>query len=236
LKAAVHVPRHEPAGLVVGGLVGLSFSDWPGELAAVVFCQGCSWRCRYCHNPHLVPFTRLNAPSWPSVLRWLEGRRGLLDAVVFSGGEATSQHGLAEAMREVRRLGFKVGLHTAGPSAAALAPVLPLVDWVGFDFKAPFDAYAHVTGGGHGTRVRESLRLVRDSRVACEVRTTWHPALLSDADLDTMAESLVLEGWREWVIQRFRPQGCADAELRDTPLGEVPRMDAHHPQLRITLR
>ena len=28
--------------------------DFPGALAAVVFCRGCPWRCAYCHNPHLI--------------------------------------------------------------------------------------------------------------------------------------------------------------------------------------
>ena len=39
--------------LKVGGFVPLSTADWPGRLVAVVFCQGCPWRCGYCHNPHL---------------------------------------------------------------------------------------------------------------------------------------------------------------------------------------
>ena len=41
--------------LRVGGLVPLTSIDFPGELAAVVFTQGCPWRCVYCHNPELLP-------------------------------------------------------------------------------------------------------------------------------------------------------------------------------------
>lgn len=32
------------------GLVPLTTLDYPGLLACVLFCQGCAWRCRYCHN------------------------------------------------------------------------------------------------------------------------------------------------------------------------------------------
>ncbi len=39
------------ATLRVGGLVPLTTLDYPGLLACVLFCQGCAWRCRYCHNP-----------------------------------------------------------------------------------------------------------------------------------------------------------------------------------------
>jgi pyruvate formate lyase activating enzyme len=214
----------------------MSASDWPGQLAAVVFCQGCAWRCRYCHNPHLVPFDRPSAAHWERVLAWLGRRRGLLDGVVFSGGEPTCQPALAGAMGQVRELGFKVGLHTGGPSPLALAAVLPLLDWVGFDFKAPFCSYAKVTGRDHGHLAQESFRLIREAGVACEVRTTWHPALLSPADLEDMADTLAAAGGREWVIQRFRPEGCADAELCAAPPGHLPAIAARHRGLRLTVR
>ena len=69
----------------VGGLTPLSSTDYPGYLAAVVFCQGCPWRCGYCHNPHLVPGTKEAAVAWDEVMAFLHKRQGLLDAVVFSG-------------------------------------------------------------------------------------------------------------------------------------------------------
>ena len=43
------------AELKVGGVTPFSATDYPGKLAAVVFVQGCPWRCGYCHNPHLQP-------------------------------------------------------------------------------------------------------------------------------------------------------------------------------------
>jgi pyruvate formate lyase activating enzyme len=223
--------------LNIGGLVRMSAADWPGKLAAVVFCRGCAWQCRYCQNPHLAAFAEASTERWQDVLGWLGGRRrGLLDGVVFSGGEPTFQPGLAAAMREVRGLGLGVGLHTAGPSPLALASVIPLVDWVGFDFKAPFGGYRKVTGRDHGHLARESLRLLCEAGVACEIRTTWHPALLSAADLDEMADTLAAIGRREWVIQRFRPAGCADAQLCSSPLGDLPPVAERHPALRLTVR
>lgn len=71
----------------VGGFEGLSLCDWPGEIVATVFCQGCPWDCTYCHNPELLPATGTRELSWQGILAFLETRRGLLDGVVFSGGE-----------------------------------------------------------------------------------------------------------------------------------------------------
>jgi pyruvate formate lyase activating enzyme len=206
----------------VGGVQRLSTVDWPGQLAAVVFCQGCGWRCRYCHNPDLISFGTPGRYGWNEMLVWLERRRRLLDAIVFSGGEPTLQPGILEAVGQARALGFKIGLHTAGPSPGRLSPLLALVDWVGFDFKGPFPAYGRITGHADGDEVRASLAMLRQAGVDCEVRTTWHSRLLSAGDLGEMAGVLSGIGCTEWVIQRFRPDGCGDVELRSAPVGSVP--------------
>jgi len=230
-------PRASAESLRIGGFERLSAVDWPGQLAAVVFCQGCGWRCGYCHNPHLIPFIGTKtAWPWSDIVAWLGRRRGLLDGVVFSGGEPTLQPGLRAAMQAVRTLGFQVGLHTGGPLPDNLAAVLPLVSWVGFDFKAPFDRYSKVTGHDHGARARASFELLRASRVACEVRTTWHPQLLSRDDLEAMGRTLAEVECPEWVIQRFRPDGCASDELRAQPVGDVPETVMSLPGLNVRVR
>jgi pyruvate formate lyase activating enzyme len=213
--------------LRVGGLTPLSASDWPGMLAAVVFCQGCPWRCGYCHNPDLIPPRGDKEIPWEDVLAFLRRRQGLLDGVVFSGGEPTSQAGLLDAMQEARALGFKIGLHTGGMYPQRLAAVLPLVDWVGLDVKAPFADYPRVTGvAGSGERAHAGLLEVLASGVAHEVRTTVHPALLADAEVLGLAHDLAARGVKHYVIQAFRSQGCGDADLcrsaaRERPLQDV---------------
>ena len=200
--------------LRVGGLTPLSATDWPGELAAVVFCQGCPWRCGYCHNPHLLAARGAAEIAWVDILAFLARREGLLDGVVFSGGEPLAQAGLDEAMRAVRAMGFRVALHTGGAYPRRLAEVLPLVDWVGFDVKAPFPDYASITGAaGSGDAALASARLVIDSGVACEFRTTVHPRQLGPQTVERLAGDLARMGVRQYVLQAFRAQGCADGAL-----------------------
>lgn len=201
--------------LNVGGFTPFTATDYPGHLAAVVFVQGCAWRCGYCHNPHLQSRPARSPLDWRDLLAFLERRRGLLDGVVFSGGEPTTDAALPEAIRQVRALGFKVGLHTAGLYPERLVAVLPLVDWVGFDVKAPFADYETVTGvPGSGIPARACVAAVVASGVASECRTTVHPALLSPAALLALAGELSAIGVRRWVIQQFRAQGCVDNVLR----------------------
>lgn len=238
--------------LAVGGLERFSLVDWPGMITATVFCQGCGWRCRYCHNPHLRAFAGRSMSAsgvaakgategadgwtWPGVLAWLRDRRGLLDGVVFSGGEPTLQRDLRAAMGQVRELGFRLGLHTAGPDPGALAAVLPLVEWVGFDFKAPFADYGRVTRAGGGEAAARSFALVQRAGVAFEIRTTWHPELLSEIDLHVMADTLAASGVATWVVQRFRAGGCADQALCATPLGAFDGAALARPGLVVRVR
>jgi len=172
----------------------------------VVYCQGCPWRCSYCHNPHLLPARAAGEIAWREVLEFLRRRRGLLDAVVFSGGEPTAQPGLAGAMREARALGYRIGLHSAGIYPRRFAEVLPLVDWVGFDAKAPFDAaYERITGvRASGAAALESARALLASGVECEFRTTWHAGFLSAAELERLTGTLAELGVRCYALQEFR--------------------------------
>lgn len=211
--------RAAAQALRVGGLTPLSATDWPGQLSAVVFCQGCPWRCGYCHNPHLLPGRGADEIAWPDVIAFLGRRVGLLDAVVFSGGEPLAQHALAGAMRSVKRMGFGVGLHTAGAYPSRLAEVLPLVDWVGFDVKASFADYPSITGvRDSGAKALASARLLIASGVDSEFRTTVHPRLHDPQTLARLARVLADLNVRHYVLQEFRRDGCAnDALSQDFP-------------------
>jgi len=200
--------------LRIGGFARWSSCDWPGKLAATVFLQGCPWRCPYCHNPHLLEAVTPTVLSWPEIEVFLKRRRGLLDAVVFSGGEPTLQRDLPAAMKVVRDLGFSVGLHTAGPYPDTLKRVLPLVDWVGFDVKAPFGGYDELTKTpGSERKARKSLLMLLEAGVSYEIRTTVHPALLTEAALQTLKEEMAALGVQRHKIQNFRAQGCETPEL-----------------------
>ncbi|WP_424264942.1 anaerobic ribonucleoside-triphosphate reductase activating protein [Castellaniella sp.] len=207
-------PGSSARTLKAGGLVPFTATDFPGLLAAVVFVQGCPWRCDYCHNPHLQPRTATSPLDWVDILAFLRRRVGLIDGVVFSGGEPTMDPGLGTAIRQARDLGYKIGLHTGGTHPRRLAQVLPRVDWVGLDIKAGFDQYERITRvAGSGVPASASLQAVLDSGVDFECRTTAHPDLISAAELLQLGRTLSGLGVSNYAVQIFRPQGCADDEL-----------------------
>ncbi|MEJ2133572.1 MAG: anaerobic ribonucleoside-triphosphate reductase activating protein [Gammaproteobacteria bacterium] len=135
-------------------------------------------------------------------LALLERRGGLIDGVVFSGGEPTVHRALPDAMQIVREMGFDVALHTAGAYPARLKRLLPLVDWVGMDIKAPPDRYDTITRTpSSGRRAWESARLLLESGVDHEFRTTVHPSLTSRDDVRAIATALADLGARRYVLQ-----------------------------------
>jgi pyruvate formate lyase activating enzyme len=229
------------AALHVGGFVPFTTTDFPDALAAVVFCQGCPWQCAYCHNPHLIPAHGNAGHDFAAIMDWLATRRGLLDAVVFSGGEPTAQAALLPAIDAVRAQGFAVGLHTSGAYPRRLAQALPQLDWVGLDIKAPRGRYAEVAGGAvTGDAPFASLDLVRQAGVAFEVRTTVHPDVTPGEALGQLARELAARGVIRWILQPFRPTGCAnEALVAATPGGAtldpdlLARLSAHVPIIEV---
>jgi pyruvate formate lyase activating enzyme len=132
---------------------------------------------------------------------------GKLDAVTFSGGEPLVQEGLFEAINDVKEMGFQIGLHTGGYRPEHLAKILPLVDWVGLDIKAPFisDHYKKIIGVDHLERVKQSLDLLIKSEIDFECRTTCDPRILSVDDIYEIATSLKDLGVKEYYLQKYRP-------------------------------
>lgn len=192
--------------LKIGGITSFTTIDYPGELAAVIFCQGCPWRCGYCHNQHLLDANGQDVVQWEDVLAFLHQRRGLLDAVVFSGGEPTMQKELLQAVRIVKELGFKVGLHTAGPFPDRLLACLPHLDWVGMDLKAPFEEYETITRfTGSGEAARASAELLRQSGVAHQFRTTVDPYLLASGQIEKMKQMVKKQWGCDLVLQQMNP-------------------------------
>lgn len=193
--------------LHIAGITPFSTVDWPRKLACVAFLAGCPWRCPYCQNFALQSFDAATLTD-KDLFAFLQSRRGLLDGVVFSGGEPLAQEATIDAARAARALGFEIGLHTCGAYPERLRRIMPYVDWVGLDIKAPWADYDRVTHGHNsGEGARTSLEMILSSGVAMEARTTWHPHVLSADDISAIGRDLAEHGVRTWAIQAYRHMG-----------------------------
>lgn len=205
----------------IGGFEPFSLCDFPSRPAAVVFAQGCNFRCPFCHNGGLLAL-KTGAISSAEVLDRLARRWGRLQGVVVSGGEPCLQPDLAEFCASVKALGLAVKLDTNGSRPSVLADLLSrqLVDYVAMDVKAPPRRYAKLAGVAvKWDLIAESIRILGASGVPHQFRTTMVTPLLSDADLDEIAG--LLPPSSRHVRQEFRPDLARDALLRCESVAEI---------------
>jgi pyruvate formate lyase activating enzyme len=193
----------------IGGFQPFTLSDFPGEIAAIVFVQGCNFRCPFCHNRSLLDRNaaapeQLLGPDF--VLASLRLRRCELTGVVISGGEPTLEPDLPAFLREVRTLGLKVKLDTNGSHPEVLEALLAegLLDGVAMDIKAPWAKYAQLAGVPCDLElIRRSIALLRDSGIHAAFRTTNVTPLLTPEDINAIRR-LVPPKCR-YTVQRFVP-------------------------------
>ena len=176
----------------IGGFQRVSLIDYPGKVCAVVFSQGCNFRCPYCHNPELV-YPELFSEPIPEkeVLSLLEMRKRLIDGVVITGGEPMLQPDIKDFIKEVKEMGYSVKLDTNGSNPQGLEELLSenLLDYIAMDYKSPVEKYTSIVRSWINTDViRKTLMVIAKSGLPYEVRTTLFRGLTMDDVLRMMGE------------------------------------------------
>lgn len=186
--------------LQISGINKFSVINYPGKVSCVLFAKGCPLHCSYCYNRILLKEPIIKE-EW--LKGFLEKRKGVLDGVVFSGGEPMMQYqGLLEAVNYVKDLGYKVGLHLTGLNVdkPEFKEIIDKSDWVGLDFKAPDYKYKKICGLDFKD-FEQALHIILQSGITFEVRTTLDSRLTQE-DLAWMASFLVKQGIKKWYLQR----------------------------------
>jgi len=207
----------------IGGFLSLSLSDYPGQVAAVIFTQGCNFRCPFCHNGSLIPRDRVadNSYSEEEVLRQLTVRRRCLDAVVVSGGEPTLHHDLRPFIQTLQEMGFAVKLDTNGSRPDVLRDLLDrqLLDYVAMDIKAPLTQIGYKRLAGTAVNldaIQTSIDLLVESGIEHEFRTTHVEPLLDKCDMQAIQEAVPLGS--HYRVQKFLPENAHAEWLREEAL------------------
>ncbi len=206
------------AALRIAAVTPFATIDFPGRLSAVVFVRGCPWRCKYCHNDWMQSRKpQAGDVGFPEIEKFLEKRKGLLDGVVFSGGEPCVDPGLPAACKYIKDCGFDVGLHTSGAVGKHLKEAIEFVDSVGLDVKAPpqdADLYDRVAGvHGANNAFLESFEIIRAAGVELETRTTAHPDFLNEEAICATARWLAERGVEHYALQIFRTPPQVESAL-----------------------
>jgi len=165
----------------IGGFQRFSLIDYPAKISAIIFTQGCNFRCPYCHNPELVdPKLFTSAIDEDLILSFLRKRVGKLDGVVITGGEPLLQHDLIEFIKKVKEMGYLIKLDTNGSYPEKLERLLDLIDYIAMDIKAPLEKYHDVVRTDVCTeKIMESITIILNGDIDYEFRTTVVKAFLT---------------------------------------------------------
>lgn len=197
---------------IIGGIQRTSLLDFPDKISAIVFTQGCNFNCGYCHNPDLLN-SKKDIYSTDVFFEFLDKRKGKLDGVVITGGEATLQPDLIPFIKEVKSRGFLVKLDTNGYRPDVLKEALELVDYIAMDIKAPLEKYSEITNTQIDVeKIKKSINLLRTSNVPYEFRTTVMKSQLSYEDFKKIGE--LIKGTETYFLQKFE----AKTEINDETL------------------
>ena len=204
--------------MILGGIQKSSLIDYPGKLSCVLFLTGCNYACPYCHNPDLAKGKVLCPDylneSW--FFDFLDKRKGFLDGVVISGGEPTLQEDLPSLCRKIKALGYAVKLDTNGSRPKVIRHLIreSLVDTIAMDIKTDPFAYFPVvakTSDAMGDALLSSIRLIMESTIAYEFRTTCVRPLVDGQVIEKI--SALIKGCRRYALQQFHDTGVLNPEF-----------------------
>ena len=176
----------------VGGLEKMTLLDYPNHIAGILFYNYCNLTCKYCYNPSLVcPNGKPEILPAKEITDFLYLRKGVLDGIVFSGGECTIWGNKLEAdIQYTKGLGYLIKVDTNGQNPTIIQHFIEegLLDYVALDIKCPkrledrFRAKMDLS--------YKTLQILMESGIKFETRTTIHPDITNEDDISEMMGEL----------------------------------------------
>lgn len=208
----------------ISGFQSISLSDFPGRTAAIVFTQGCNFRCPFCHNGSLLSKQAAEETRWDTeaVLAMLDERKKLLDGVVITGGEPTLQPDLADFIQLLKAQGYQIKLDTNGSRPEVIASLINQnwLDYIAMDIKTSLARYDRLAGVPVNVdAIAESIDLILNSGLEMQFRTTYVPALMTEHDLADIQS--MLPDQSIYRVQPFIPENALNPALRQ-PAATIP--------------
>lgn len=216
--------------MIIGGLQKFSLLDYPGRISAIVFTKKCNFRCHFCYNPMLVwpaeevsqvkniSSSKRGIKNHPLIkeddfFNFLKTRIKKLEAIVVTGGEPTLYFDLPEFIAKIKVLGYLVKLDTNGTNPNMIKKLIneKLIDYIAMDIKAPEEKYAKVVGAKvNFKKIEKSVKIIKESGLPYEFRTTLVPGLLDKGDIAKIGK--IIKGANKWYLQKFK----SDIKLVDS--------------------
>ena len=210
--------------MIINGFEKLSLLDFDDKISSVIFFGGCNLRCPFCQNFDLVmmPDT-CDVIPFEEVYVYLKKRKGVLDAVVITGGEPTLEKDLKEMIIKIKELGYLVKLDSNGTNPEKLKELVNegLIDYIAMDIKNSFVSYQKTAGVALKLeKIKESINYIMSCGVDYEFRTTIIKEYHTAKDMREIGE--LIKGAKKYRLQKFVDHGtCLIDGLHEVPIDEA---------------
>ncbi len=194
--------------MIITGFQKSTLLDYPGKVACLLFTYGCNLRCEYCHNPELViqKCVKENIVKEENIFSFLKERKGLLDAVVITGGEPTLQPDLIPFIKKIKKMGYLVKLDTNGINSTIVKEILhaDIVDYWAMDVKYEEEVYKqNLKENVLYSEIQKSIKLIKENGKDYEFRTTYVKGIHTLKSAEGIGK--LVKGAKRYYIQNFRP-------------------------------
>ncbi len=187
------------------GLQKLSMVDYDGHIATTIFTSGCNFACPFCHNSSLVTnIVQSEEIDINDILAHIKKRKGIIDAVVISGGEPTLQPDLIDFIKTLKEYDVLIKLDTNGTRPEVIKNLVEnnLIDYIAMDIKNSPTKYAITAGKGVDIEaIKTSIKYIIESNIDHEFRTTLVSEFHNTSDIVEMSK--MLKGAKKWRLQKF---------------------------------
>ena len=214
--------------MAIVGIDKLSLLDYEDKVSVVLFSKACNMRCPFCHNgASVLGASEEDEINFDEILEFLKSRKGLVDAVVFSGGEPTLEKDLKVKIKSVKELGFLIKLDTNGTNPKILEELLDenLLDYVAMDIKNCPSLYSETCGVPQIdlANIKKSISLIINKAKDYEFRTTLVKEFHEKMNYGDFLN--LVKGTKRLFLQKFVDrEGCIQKGLHEVDVVEASKL------------
>ena len=159
--------------------------DGPG-IRTVVFLNGCSLRCKFCHNPETWKIKELNYTSEEIVEKVKRSKPYFKNGggVTFSGGEPLIQYEfLVNTCKLLKKEDIHIALDTAGIGLGDYTELFSNIDMVLLDIKhIDRECYKEITGTDKYLNFMEFVKELNKTNIEVWIRQVIVPGINDTSD------------------------------------------------------
>lgn len=205
--------------MLVGGIIDISTKDIPHRASMVIFTAGCNFKCDFCHNKYLL-YSGAGKDYSIDYLIELFKNNILVECVSISGGEPTLQEDLLELCKRLSKIGKFVSLDTNGSNPEVVKFLIPYINRVALDIKAPLKSnkFERVIG----VRIKSELIigtyniLNQCMKIEFEIRTTYIENLFTPKDIGEIINFLRKNNFKgTYTLQQYQYSDGVGIECKD---------------------